>query len=399
MSRPAKIEHPIPDEAIEKHIAILGKTGSGKTTTSKGIVERLLMRGERACIIDPTGVWWGLRLKADGKSSSGLDIVIFGGRHAYLPLAADQGARIAEIVGRSSTPVVLDTSQMQVGERTRFFTEFGNALVRENRGTLHVVVDEAHLFAPQGRVADPQSANMVHAANNLVSLGRSRGLRITLISQRPAKLHKDSLTQVETMIALRLVAPQDRKAVEEWIADQADKKTGAEIVASLPTLGTGEGWVWSPEIDLLKRIGFPPLRTFDSSRPGADDEIGAAGLPAIDVEALKAALATSPDPAPEVKATLGKPARVAEARQREYDHGFADGQRAGIVIGFEQARRALAEFQRTMAAALGDSARDASRDAPLSEAERARRYRERRRHASRDAAVTRDAKPRAAKTR
>jgi DNA helicase HerA-like ATPase len=98
------------------------------------------------------------------------------------------------------------------------------------------VIDEAHLFAPQaGTRGAGAMPDMLHAANNLISLGRSRGLRIVLISQRPAKVHKDSLTQVESLVAMRLIAPQDRKAVEEWIADQADKETGKEIIASLPS--------------------------------------------------------------------------------------------------------------------------------------------------------------------
>ena len=61
-----------------------------------------------------------------------------------------------------------------------------------------------------------------------------------LISQRPAKLHKDSLTQVETLVAMRLIAPQDRDAVSDWIADQADKDQGKEIVAC-PDLSRASG--------------------------------------------------------------------------------------------------------------------------------------------------------------
>ena len=33
---------PVPGAALENHIAILGKTGSGKTSTAKLIVERLI---------------------------------------------------------------------------------------------------------------------------------------------------------------------------------------------------------------------------------------------------------------------------------------------------------------------------------------------------------------------
>ena len=67
-----------PAKALEQHIAILGKTGSGKTYAAKGIVEGILSDGGRVCIIDPTGAWHGLRSSATGKSA-GFPVVIFGG--------------------------------------------------------------------------------------------------------------------------------------------------------------------------------------------------------------------------------------------------------------------------------------------------------------------------------
>ena len=76
--------HPVPAEALDKHIAILGKTGSGKSNLAKTIAEDLLAQGARVCVIDPTGTWWGLRLMADGDTPSGHPIVIFG-RSACCP--------------------------------------------------------------------------------------------------------------------------------------------------------------------------------------------------------------------------------------------------------------------------------------------------------------------------
>jgi len=242
-----------PDEAFRNHIGIVGKTGSGKTTTAKGFAESLIEAGRRICVVDPTGVWWGLRMLADGRTPA-YPVVIFGGPHADLDISESSGARLAQIIAAEAFSCIIDTSSMTVGARTRFFTDFAEELHRANAKPLHLIVDEAHLFAPQGRVPDPQSGRMVHAANNLVSGGRARGLRIMLISQRPAKLHKDSLTQVETLIAMRLIAPQDRAAVEDWIGEWADPKQGREVIASLPSLPRGTGWVWAPELDL----GFRP---------------------------------------------------------------------------------------------------------------------------------------------
>jgi uncharacterized protein len=312
-------DSPIPAAALASHIAILGKTGSGKTYAAKGIVENILTEGGRVCIIDPTGAWHGLRSSATGKSA-GFPVVIFGGAHADLPLGGAHGEAIAEIIGTATDPAILDTSLMRVGERTRFFADFADALVRKNKGPLHLIIDEAHLFAPQGKVSDPQSGAMLHAANNLVSLGRSRGLRIILITQRPAKLHKDSLTQVETLVALRLIAPQDRAAVEAWIKDNADEKQGREIIASLATLKTGQGWVWAPELRVLERVTFPKIKTLDSSQaPDGEDAESSAVLAKIDKDAIQkrlevvAADAVANDPA-RLKAEVAKLKRELAAK-------------------------------------------------------------------------------------
>ena len=280
---------PIPKAVFENHTGILGKTGSGKTVTAKLMAEDLLQKKNRICAVDPTGVWWGLKSSADGKKA-GYPIVVFGGRNADLPLNENHGAALAEIIGTSAISAVVDTSLMTVGQRTRFFTDFAETLLRKNENPLHLFLDEAHVFAPQGKVPNPQSGIMLHAANNLVSLGRSRGLRIVMISQRPAKLHKDSLTQVETLIAMRLIAPQDRDAVKAWIGEWDSEGRGKDIINSLPSLSTGEGWLWAPEIEFLKLIKFPMIKTFDSSAAPKNGEEQKVVLASIDLPTIEGKL-------------------------------------------------------------------------------------------------------------
>src|ERR1700749_391717 len=274
----------IPAEALESHIGILGKTGSGKSNLAKVLAERLMHKGARVCAIDPTGTWWGLRLDVSGKKPSLFSPVIFGGDPGDIPIGEQHGSVLGEAIGTSADSAIIDTQQMRVGERVRFATDFAEALLRANRGPLHLIIDEAHLFAPQGKVNVPASGKMIGAFNNLISLGRGRGLRIILISQRPAKLHKDSLTQVETLIAMRLIAPQDTAAVKAWIGEWAEGDKGPEIIKSLPSLPRGAAWVWSPQIDYLERKHFPLAATFDSGTA----EANAAGreLPPIDLATI-----------------------------------------------------------------------------------------------------------------
>src|SRR5437660_11946679 len=91
----------VPPEVLDDRIAIVGTAGSGKTYAAKGFVERLLDSGARVTIVDPLGVWWGLRAGAAGES--GYPVIVFGGRHAEVQITADMW----ETIGISVALLVL----------------------------------------------------------------------------------------------------------------------------------------------------------------------------------------------------------------------------------------------------------------------------------------------------
>lgn len=305
----------LPPEALARHIAILGKTGSGKTYAAKGLVERLLSGGRRVCIIDPTAAWWGLRTSADG-TGPGFPVVVLGGRHGDAELPPLSGHACGELVCGQPLQIVFDVSSMGVAERGRWFTAFAEAVFRKNVGPLHLVIDEAHMFAPQGATPDPQAAQMLHAANTLASGGRSRGVRLMLITQRPAKLHKDTLTQADALIAMKVMAPQDRKAVEDWIKGAGDKDKASEVLDSLAQLRMGEGWVWAPDCGILGRGMFPRIATFDSSATPGDDAaiVVPSGRAQVDLSAITSSLAIA---AEEVKASDPRTMKAEIAKLKE----------------------------------------------------------------------------------
>lgn len=261
----------IPDAALDQHGIALGKTGAGKSSKLRVLVERLLERERPVCIIDPKGDWWGLRMSADGKSS-GFPIVIFGGEHADVPLNAHAGAQVAELVATGNRSCLIDLGGWMVGERTRFFIDFASALFKHARGARHLVIDEVHNFAPKGKVWDADAGKMLHWANRLASEGRGKGLTILAASQRPQKVHNDFLTSCETLIACRVIHKADRDAIKDWIDGCADAATGREVLAELAGMQRPDAWVWSPEIDFgPQRITFPMFQTYDSFKPQPAD--------------------------------------------------------------------------------------------------------------------------------
>jgi hypothetical protein len=71
----------------------------------------------------------------------------------------------------------------------------------------------------------------------IVGRGRVRGFIPWLITQQPAVVHKDVLSQADILIAMKLTASQDRDAIGAWIEGQADRQEGKRILGDLPRLG------------------------------------------------------------------------------------------------------------------------------------------------------------------
>jgi hypothetical protein len=279
------------DEMLDDRIAIVGTTGKGKTYAAKGFVERLLDANMRVAIVDPLGVWWGLRLGAD-RVSPGFPLTVFGGAHGDVDITDGMGAAVAKLVATRDFRCVIDLSGLSSNAaRRRFMTAFAETVYELNTEPLHLILDEADLWVPQRPM--PDQTVLLNRIDEIVRRGRVRGFIPWLISQRPAVIHKDVLSQATILIAMGLTSSQDRAAVGGWIEGQADKVTGKAILADLPTLEPGVGYVWAPARKILRLVSFPQIRTYDSSRtPKRGERVEGVELPPIDVSAIKWALAS-----------------------------------------------------------------------------------------------------------
>jgi DNA helicase HerA-like ATPase len=196
-------------------LAIVGKRDVGKTTTSAVLTEEMLKARLPVVVLDPLDAWFGLRAAADGQGP-GFPVTIIGGAHGDVPLEATAHALVADLLVDERLSAVLSLGHLRKGERQRFVTDFAERVYHRkgedaHRDALHLLIDEADLYAPQRPFAG--QARMLGAVDDLVRRGRSSGIGVTVISQRPAAIHKDVLTQLEVLVCHRLVSPQDRKAV------------------------------------------------------------------------------------------------------------------------------------------------------------------------------------------
>jgi hypothetical protein len=281
----------LPPEAITQTFAILAKRGVGKTYTASVFVEEIIKAKLPVVVVDPIGVWWGLRAAADGVSA-GLPIVIAGGDHADVPITPGAGEAVARLVVEENLSLVIDLSTFRKGEQHQFMTDFAEALYHLNREARHLVLDEADAFAPQR--PQPGEQRMLGAMEDIVRRGRARGLGVTLITQRSAALNKNVLTQAEVLVTLRLISPQDRAAVDEWVKAHGTPAQRDEMMKSLPSLPVGTAWFWSPGwLDIFKRVKVRKRETFDSSStPKVGEGVKVPEqLASVDLEAIRQRLA------------------------------------------------------------------------------------------------------------
>jgi len=350
--------YPIPSDALDDRLGIVGTSGAGKTYTAMGAVERLLAADARCVIVDPLDVWWGLRLSADGERASGFDLPILGGAHGDLPLTEHSGALIGETVSGTAESCIISLGGFSSGAaERRFMLAFLNALYRRSAGSLfHLILDEADLWAPQ-IVLDKEGSSMAlkGMVENIVRRGRVKGFVPWLITQRPAVIDKSVMSMMAGLIAMRAMSPQDRAAVDAWLKGQMTAEQRAELTDALPQLAIGEGVVWIPGHNVLQRAQFPLKRTFDSSRaPKRGEELADRQLQPLDLGRLRDRLAVvdaevkANDPkalraeVARLQAELNKRAVAAPPPDRKlieraaaegYDAGFTAGRDAGRTEG------------------------------------------------------------------
>lgn len=333
MSEPA-----IPDEVLEQDVGAFAKKGAGKTYMMKGLVERLLRLQRRVVILDPLGMWWGLKFSPDG--GPGFPIAVVGGKHWDVILDPTRGEELAAWVADGDQSLIIDLADLKRGPMIRFATAFLAELYRRNDRAIWLVLEEADVFAPMQPMND--ATLLLHEVDQIARRGRAYGFRLWSLTQRPAKLHTDIRAMISALVMLKITSPHDRAAAESWIVGNASKAQAAEIVSTLASLPIGEGWVWAPDVDLLARMKFPPISTLDTSATPKAGEVRVQAKKAAPLdlgplrELMKPGLGVVVDSArPGLVAV--PPAALAEARADGYAAGHAEGLREGKD---EAARRA-----------------------------------------------------------
>lgn len=347
---------PIPAKAMQNNGLILGKPGAGKSALARFLFESEIDAGHRAIFVDPMGDAAGIRLSPDGTPSRFKNVVIMGGTHGDLPIACDDGAKVGKFVARSRESFLIDVSEMIQAEQLRFMGGFADQLYESMAVPSLLLVDEAHLFAPQER--GEASSYLINRMTRLNSQGRKRGIFLWLMTQRPARISKNIIAGTETLVAMKMNTPRDLHAMEEWLSAH-DPDQAKEARTKVPRLNVGEAIVWNPAADFFKQVQFPFHSTFDSGRtPEHGETIGKVEIPKVaDLAALAEAfgITSTDDPRDEEIKALRESLRAVRNDLNTERAALAVVKRklAEVTVREERLLNLLLALQHRIGAAIG----------------------------------------------
>jgi uncharacterized protein len=276
----------LPADVVTSTIVVYGGKGMGKTNLGSVLVEELAKAQLRFSVLDPLGVWWGLRHAKDGKGP-GIECLILGGVHGDIPIEPTGGAVVADLVVDEPASVIIDFSRKPsgemwgIGEKTRFLTDYALRLFQRQGGLVNggrrepifQILDEAARYIPQILPAgNPELAKCLSAWNTLVEEGRNVGIGVGLLTQRSARMNKSVSELADAMFSFRIVGPNSIAAVTEWLGEHVPKDRMKQHVESLRSLERGRCLVVSPGWLRFEDVVMIRAReTFDSSatpKPG-----------------------------------------------------------------------------------------------------------------------------------
>lgn len=229
---------------------ITGKSGSGKSNTASVVIEELLDLGFPALIVDTDGEYWGLKEEYEVLHVGADD-------ECDLQVGPEHATKLAELSLEDNVPIILDVSgYLDSDEADELVRRTAECLFHKEKKLnkpFLLLVEECHEYLPQSGTLDDVGETLVQVTKR----GRKRGLGVCGISQRPASVDKDFITQCEWLVWHRLTWNNDTDVVRKVI--------DAEHADAVQDLDDGEAFLMADFLEAdIQRVQMRRKRTFDA---------------------------------------------------------------------------------------------------------------------------------------
>jgi hypothetical protein len=236
---------------------VTGKSGSGKSNTASVVAERLLDRELGLLIVDVDGEYYGLKEQYE-VLHAGAD------EECDIQVSPEHAGKLAELALEGSVPVILDVSgYLDEDVADELVCNVARQLFAKEKKLKRpflLVVEECHEYIPEGGGLSETGKMLVKVGKR----GRKHGLGIVGISQRPANVKKDFITQCDWLVWHRLTWRNDTKVVKRIL--------GSEYADAVEDLDDGEAFLMTDWAENVRRVQFHRKETFDAgATPGLED--------------------------------------------------------------------------------------------------------------------------------
>ena len=243
---------------------ITGKSGSGKSNSASVVIEELLDAGLTLAVIDTDGEYYGLKERYELLHVGAGDAV-------DLQVGPEHADKLASLALDDGVPIILDVSDFSdeggagpsANTARELVREFAGALFereKDARQPFPLFVEEVHEYVPEGGGLDRLGQLLIQIGKR----GRKRGLGLVGLSQRPADVKKDFITQCDWLVWHRLTWSNDTKV--------AGRVLGSEFRDPIEELADGEGFIMADWNSEIRRVQFRRKHTFDAgATPGLGD--------------------------------------------------------------------------------------------------------------------------------
>jgi len=236
---------------------ITGKSGSGKSNTASVIAENLLDAGFGLLIVDIDGEYYGLK--------EAYEILHVGAdEECDIQVTTEHAEKIANLALEQNVPIILDISSfLDDDEAETLLTEVSKHLfakAKKLKQPFLMLVEEVHEWIPENGSVGEVGKMLIKIGKR----GRKHGLGMVGISQRPADVKKDYITQCDWLVWHRLTWNNDTKVVRRVL--------DGEYANAVEDLGDGEAFLMTDWSESIRRVQFHRKQTFDAgATPGLDD--------------------------------------------------------------------------------------------------------------------------------
>ncbi|MFB6164676.1 MAG: ATPase, partial [Haloarculaceae archaeon] len=181
-----------------------------------------------------------------------------------IQVTVEHAEKIAALALEQNVPIILDVSSfLDEGEAETLLTEVSKQLFAKEKKLKQpflMLVEECHEWIPE-------KGSVSECGKMLIKIGkrgRKHGLGIVGISQRPADVKKDFITQCDWLVWHRLTWNNDTKVVSRIL--------DAEYSDAVEDLDDGEAFMMTDWSESVRRVQFQRKTTFDAgATPGLDD--------------------------------------------------------------------------------------------------------------------------------